>query len=271
MIQNLPLINISLFIYSIFLIIFIFTDKNISQLSVVHAYILFTIIIIINKLFKIFSKTTKYKLNIIILVNFILYGCIYILNYLDSLLELLFFLELVGVLYYFYFLNNYNLTKLTSLYYKNSLLFFLWNSFLTTVFFNLLLWYSLRYTGVISFTELNIINNDIIFALFLIISISWKLGLPLFHFFKVELYKYLTRETLFLFSILSTFINSCILWFILSQYFIYFVFLLYNFCLLIVLTLIILILINLNVSNFLYFLAYSGLITLSTILVLILL
>lgn len=93
----------------------------------------------------------------------------------------------------------------------------------------------------------------------------------MFHFFKIELYKYLTRETFFLFSILSIFVNSCILWFILSQYFIYFIFLFYNFFLLTVLVLIVLIISNLNISNFLYFLAYSGLITLSTTLVLTLL
>lgn len=271
LIQNWSLIDISIYIYSIFLIIFFSTDKSFIQISNVQVYVLFTIIIAINKLLKMFGKTTKYKLNIIVLVNFILYSCLYILNYMNSLLELLFFLELIGVLYYFYFLNNYNLTKITNLYYKNSLLFFLWNSFLTTLFFNVLLWYSLKYAGTVSFTELNFVSKDVTFTLLLVVSTSWKLGLPLFHFFKIELYKYLTRETFFLFSILSIFVNSCILWFILSQYFIYFIFLFYNFFLLTVLVLIVLIISNLNISNFLYFLAYSGLITLSTTLVLTLL
>jgi hypothetical protein len=267
-VQSSSLVTNNSFFYNIPIFIFIVTRKGNIDILFFYSFFIFLVIFLVNTMFTLYGYNTKYKLNIIMLINFFLFMCVSLFTTIDSLISFLFILELISVLYYFYFLNNYNLTKLNLLHYKNSLLFFLWNSFLTTVFFNLLMWYSLRYNGIISLHELNYFDNNKLFIILLIASISWKIGLPLFHFFKVELYKFLVKESLFMFSMVSTIINIFILLFVISQYFVYSMLLSYSFFSLILLSLLGVIFVNLNITNFLYFLAYSGLITLSTVLAL---
>lgn len=251
-------------VYNIFFLFSIWTERGLFNTLFISIIMLYFVIYILNLVLLNYIKCTKYNLSILTLINTSLYIYTYLFFFVNSLLSLLFVLELLTVLYYFYFLNNYSNTKLSLLQYKNSLLLFLWNSFLTTAFFNLLLVFSFKNYGTIAFYELNLCKLNIVFIILLLVSISWKLGLPIFHFFKIELYKYLLKESIFLFSIMTIIINIFIFIFIFLQYFVYTTFLVYQTFILIFIVLFIVVLVNVNIANFFYFLAYSSLITMST-------
>lgn len=254
--------------YNPLLVCLILTNKGSTNNMIIFIFILYNIVVFTNKLVIRLNQYSKNDFSILLIVNMSLYFYTYIFTFISSLISLLFLLELLTVLYYFYFLNNHNNTKLTILQYKNSLLLFLWNSFLTTTFFSLLMLYCLLKWGSTGLYELNLYNNSLVFIILLLISISWKLGLPLFHFFKIELYLYLLSESIFLFSVTTLFINIFFFFFILSQPFIYTIFASASPLILSFIVSFILTLINLNISNFFYFLSYSTLITLTTVLAL---
>lgn len=191
---------------------------------------------------------------------------LYLLFFVKTLLVFFFFVEVYSVFYYFCFLSSYNFTNQTLLKYKNGILFLLWNNFLTTVFLVLGCFLTLKATGTTDFYELSLIISNLPCLYFFIVGLFWKLGLPVFHFLKLEVYKYLLRENVFLFSILTTLVNVIILFIALSQPIILNTFLLHNWIVVILAFTILLSLVNLNLSNILQFFAFSSLFTMSTVL-----
>lgn len=219
----------------------------------------------VNKVLEKITKTSS-KNNAIYLVLPTFAIFFYFLYFVKSLLTLFFFIEVYSVLYYFCFLTSYTFTNQTILKYKNGLLFLLWNNFLTTFFLGLGCFCALRASGTTDFAELSIIYTSLPSLYFFLVGLFWKLGLPLFHFFKLEVYKYLLRENVFLFSVITTLINTVILFVCLSQPILYNTIYLYNFLILTILFSVILAIINLNLTNILHFFALSGVFTMSTVL-----
>ena len=179
-------------------------------------------------------------------------------------LLLLFFLEVVAVYYYFFFLKSvFYSSSLTAIGYKNCIMFYLWNSFFTSLVYGLGLVLIALNTGTLDFVEISFfdISNFSKGIFFLIMSVSWKLGLPGLHFFKVQLYLYLDEVSLFFFSITSTFINVIIFFFLLRQAPV--IIFLNTYSLLIVSVLFVLIAILFSkVESFQVFLALSSVVTL---------
>lgn len=185
--------------------------------------------------------------------------------FLKSFLTLFFFIELYGVLYYFCFLTSYSFTNQTLLKYKNGLLLLLWNNFLTTFFLAIACFLMTKNFGTTNFYELYYITTSTSYIYIFLIGLFWKLGLPLFHFFKLEVYKYLLRENVFLFSILTTAINVSILYLCVLQPVVFNTIYLQNFFIIFVMFAILLLIINLKLTNILYFFALSGVFTLTTV------
>lgn len=239
--------------------------KGGSQFSTV---LFMFISIFVLKLNSILNKLMNQSVNSNIL-QFILplfVGSVYFLVYIKSYLTLLFFIEVYGVLYYFCYLTSYTFTNQTILKYKNGLLMLLWNNFLTTFLLALGCFFITRESGTTSFAELALLDSNALYIYLFLLGLSWKLGLPIFHFFKLEVYKYLLKENVFLFSILTTIVNLIIVFFCLTQPTIFNAIYLHNYVIFVVLFASVLVLINLKLTNLLQFFALSGVLTMTTLL-----
>lgn len=209
-----------------------------------------------------YKATTSNTIYIIIPTIFFF---IFFLILVDSFLVLFFFVELYGVLYYFCFLTSYNFTNQTVLKYKNGLLLLLWNNFLTTIFLSLGCFFFFKDYGTTSFYELALLPLHKLYVYLFLIGFFWKLGLPLFHFFKLEVYRFLLKENVFLFSIITTLINFFLFFFIFSNNLVFSCIYFDKFLLIIIISSLLLIVTNLKLVNFLQFFAFSGVFTLTTV------
>lgn len=237
------------------------TLDNTSLFALSTLFMLF-----LNKILNRVVTTYTFNNNVLYLTlpTFLIF--LFFIFYIKSLLVFFFFVELYSVLYYFCFLSSYNFTSQTLLKYKNGLLFLLWNNFLTSLFLVLGCFFTLQTTGTTDFYELNLITTEIYAVYLFLLGLFWKLGLPVFHFLKLEIYKYLLRENVFLFSILTTLINVIILFMVLSQPVIFNNLFLHNWVVIIISFSILLSLVNLNTTNILQFFAFSSIFTLTTVL-----
>ena len=253
------------FFYLFFLVTLLTIKINLSiNLTII---IIFTIFFwLLDKFLYSFTIFSKINTNFYSIVLVLIVGFMGLLAFIKSFLSFFFFIELYSVLYYFAFLTSYSLSNQTLLKYKNGLLLLLWNNFLTTFFLGMGCYFLLTKYGTTDFNELYLLTNYSVYVYIFLVGLAWKLGIPLFHFFKLEIYKYLLRENVFLFSISTTLINLLILYFILSQPFVLNTIYLKNFIIVPVLFSINLVLVNLKISNILYYFAVSSVLTTTTIL-----
>lgn len=249
-------------LFFLFLFFFKTPSSNVITLLVLAVIFLSKVDLALSKF-----NTSVQSNNIIQFITPTFVSFFFLLFFIKSFLTFFFFIELYGVLYYFCFLTSYNFTSQTILKYKNGLLMLLWNNFLTTFFLGLGCFFMLKNSGSTSFTELQFLQVDKTAVMFFLIGLFWKLGLPLFHFFKLEVYKYLLKENVFLFSILTTLMNVILFYFCFTQPSIFSIIYEYNILLLVVIFAITLLIINLKLTNLLQFFALSGVFTLSTVLV----
>lgn len=252
-------------IYFIVIFTTLFFIKSASS-KIDFIFILFIgFLFITNRFFQKISNTTSYNNSIYVtLPSFGIF--LSLLFFVNSFLTFFFFIELYGVLYYFCFLTSYGFTSQTILKYKNGLLLLLWNNFLTTFFLAMGCFFLVKNNGTSNFTELIFVNGSFLGVYLFLFGLFWKLGLPLFHFFKLEVYKYLLKENIFLFSILTTLVNFLLFYVCLTQTIIFCAVYSLNFFLVVLTFAIMLLVINLKLVNFLHFFAFSGVFTLSTIL-----
>ena len=99
------------------------------------------------------------------------------------------------------------------------LILYLWNSFWTSIFYIIFLIFLFWHYNTLNFKQVYLvynINNWYVGTL-LFCSISLKLGLPAFHFLKIQLYFNLDSRLIFVYSIITVFINLFIFIFILVQ------------------------------------------------------
>lgn len=255
-------INNATFLF-FFISIFFYKHNTLQNCHLVFLAISF--LYIVNS---IFSKVNLQKPNnntlLLVLPTFAIF--LYFIFFLKSLLVFFFFIELYSVMYYFLFLTSYTFSNQTLLKYKNGLLFLLWNNFLTSIFLVLGTFLTIRFCGTTDFYELNLITTSFVPLYIYLIGLFWKLGLPVFHFLKLEIYKYLLRENVFLFSILTTLVNVIILFLTLSQPIFLNTLLLHNWLIVVFIFSILLAIVNLNVTNLLQFFAFSSVFTLTTVL-----
>ena len=146
-------------------------------------------------------------------------------------------------------------------------------SLLTLLFFCYTIVFLIQTTGTLNFYELQIFSLNIsqLTIILFLISLFWKIGLPGFHFFKYEIYRYLPLLTIFYFSLFSIMVNIYILIFIVIKLPLLFISVKYLFLLFILLSNILLVLQGIDNLKLFQFLALSGLNTVTTIILFILL
>lgn len=202
------------------------------------------------------NQTSNYSYfqSIVILLFICLYLCIFCDNY----IVLLLLVELITTIYYFFFLKNSTSQSFSLIKYKNLISYYLWLSFFTLILFSLCLIGWVYLYGTLNIYELRTFKVDIKFCFLIFVAFFWKLGVPLFHFFKLELYRYLDFISLLIFSLVSLVINSFLFIYVL---YILDILSLYNTYIFILITIINFILLMQSVDKiyFFYFFAISGL------------
>lgn len=241
------------------------------QFSILWILYICLVIYFTEKVLKKFFFNVKIATNFFSVLLPLIVGFFVFLFITKSLLVFFFLIELYGVLYYFIFLTNYNFSNQTLLKYKNGIIILLWNNFLTTFCIALGSFFIIKSYGSTDFIELQMLTVNPVYIFLYLVGLSWKIGLPLFHFLKLEVYKILLRENVFLFSIITTVINLMLLYFLLSQPVIFNAVYLHNWLIIVFCFLIILVVTNLKLYNILNYFALSGVLTSATLLVITLL
>lgn len=141
--------------------------------------------------------------------------------YIDNFVILIFSLEVITIIYFFFFLTHLPLNKNSFIRYKNLISYYLWSSFIVLVSFSAAIFYLVYAGGTLQFKEVSCLITGSFqpFWYVILVSTFWKVGAPGFHFFKLELYQYLSSYSLLMFSIYSLFINYFILVFIIFSFY----------------------------------------------------
>lgn len=234
------------------LLLFFFTLK-ISLNNVLFSFIF--LYMFINK------YINKYFENYINFLNFLIISFCVIFFFINNYVLFYLFIELYAIIFYFFFLNvNFNFKQLYLVQYKNSLLLYLFNNFLTSMLYLFGLSYIINLYGTVNFYELKFFNFFCVswHVYFLIFSFILKLALPGYHFLKIEIYKYLSLNNVILFSTITLFINFLLTIFFFNQNLIFFTLNNYKFLNLLLITVFFFFIHKLKVSNFQEFISYSG-------------
>nr|YP_010147314.1 hypothetical protein K4Z05_mgp38 [Thuricola similis]QQP22125.1 hypothetical protein TSIM_09 [Thuricola similis] len=178
---------------------------------VIFLYTQFLLIIFISiSWFKNHLKELRFFNFILQIIFFIFFSFAFI----DNFLSFFFLMELLAVCYYFFLLFSVNKQILNNFnQFKNLLILYLWNSFWTSLMFAIFLVLLIYNYNTINFFDVKILwaqsNWYITYVFFF--SIFLKLGLPFFHFFKIQVYYLLNIKLIFFYSIITTFTNLCFL------------------------------------------------------------
>lgn len=237
--------------FTLLLLLFISFKIQISNVFISF----FIIFLIINKYINSYIQNYLNFLNFNILMFFIIF--FFIKNY----VILYIIVELYAILFYFFFLNiNFNFKQLYLIQYKNSLLLYLFNNFLTSILFLFGINSIISCYGSINFIELNFFSliKPNWHLYFIIVAFIFKLSLPGYHFLKIELYKYLSISNVILFSVITLYINYLFTFFIFNQNLIFFLLNYYKIFNLILFLSLFFFIQKLKISNFQEFIAYSG-------------
>ena len=190
----------------------------------------------------------------------------YTLFYIRELISLLLVLELIAVLYYFFFLNYIDLKSFTLVKYKYLLGVYILMSYLVTLLFCLGMFGLSFLYGTLNYRELSYLTLNLNWACYLLLCAFFlKLGLPSLHFFKLELYQFINFNLLYLYSILSLLLTLYIYFFFYYTFFFCFVNTLTYLSFFIFFGSIFLLLRSLHQITFYQFIAFSGLFTASLV------
>lgn len=115
---------------------------------------LLLLFIFINKFINKFVKNYLYLLNFNLIIFLILFF------FVNNFVIFYLFIELYAILFYFFFLNvNFNFKNLYLIKYKNSLMLYLFNNFLTSILYLFGLNFLISNYGTINFIELTFFSN----------------------------------------------------------------------------------------------------------------
>lgn len=187
-------------------------------LTVMYIYIIITFFYMIYIFFLAnFLTTNRKELHIIFLILIFFFIILSSFYFVNNLILFILALELVSILYYFFFLQHTQQNFITFLKLKNLLNLYLWFSFLTLLLLSFSLLICVYFVGTVNFSQLEHFRycTTSLYWTFLLLAIFWKMALPGFHFFKLELYQYISILLLLVFSSLTLLLNCFILNFLL--------------------------------------------------------
>lgn len=179
----------------------------------------FFFFLVSNLLFIITLKNYRYftnQLNLIYNLSLWFYLSLTSLLLIDNLISFLLLLEFIGVLYYFFFLEQISgdIRSFNKL--KNMLNSYLWLSFFTLIFLFLSFLKICSEIGTLNFMEIAYLSDNVSstswFLLF--IGFFFKLGIAGFHILKFEVYKHLSSFFLIFFSLYTFYLNSILFYFL---------------------------------------------------------
>ena len=183
-------------------------------------FITFCLFAVLMQFFAYTNTLSKDTNPFLVFGGFSLFFLLMMLSLIQSYLIFFFFLEVISVYYYFFFLSiDQKLRHASFIKYKNFILYFLWNSFFTSICAGASLGFATYYFGSTSFSLLNSFNQNDTFwcMLFFFLALVWKLGIGGFHFLKLEVYLYLDLGSVIYFSSISLFINLFVFVFFILQ------------------------------------------------------
>lgn len=239
-----------------FYTLLIFTYILFLKLDFVNNCIISIIIIFIA--IHLFLKNQILQINSFIMFNI---NCLLIIFFfIKNFIIFFLFIELYSIIFYFFFINKNN--NINLLQYKNMILFYLFNNFFSTIMFLLGIYFIVFYYGSLNFLELNYLKKTPHIEIYLVIlSFLIKLALPGFHFLKIEVYRYLSFDSILVYSVVTLLLNYVFIITFFNQNIIYINLNNYKLFNLIIMLSFLIIIQKLKLNNFYEFLAYSGLST----------
>lgn len=242
--------NVFLFI-NLFLFLYTLTLKDNYNNFLLSSVLVLSIVTL-------FLKKSK---NNIVFLNFNLIIFLLVASKINNYLSFFLFMEIYSIFFYFFFLHSNSTNIKNFLQFKNNLLLYLFNNFLTTIFFLVGLAGLIDSFGVLNFSELKCLTIEEKLnwkSYFLILGFIIKISLPGFHFIKLEIYKYLTLDVVITFSVVTLYLNYIlIIFFFNNNIFSYLIFK-YNFIVILLIIGFFVIIQKLNINNLNEFVAYSG-------------
>lgn len=186
------------------------------------------------------------------------------MNVIENLLSFFLLLECCTIIYFFFFLESHFINNFYLLKTKNQILIFLWSSFFTSLCVGISTFLISQKFHTLNLYELDFFSTPTIYGLILLLGLFTKIGMPGFHYFKLEVYKYLPVSTLFIFSLLTLILNILFTIFLISWPWINSILIQYNFIIYSIVCAIFFIIINFKVYNVNSLLALSSFLTLTT-------
>lgn len=162
------------------------------------------------------KRCSQFELDTLLTVSIWLLFSLSTFCFCSNFIILLFNIELIATVYFFFFLFYITNKSITVIKFKNLLSNYLFVSFFTICGFSIALLLIINYVGSVDFAELNASAKLIPFYVWniLLLALLTKLGGPGVFFFKVEIYKILSIYSVVFFSVCSFFINSVIILFL---------------------------------------------------------
>lgn len=203
-----------LYFINILLLITKFSLFNYYSLFIYFVIFLYTQFLVIISIVVSWFKNQLKELRFFNFILQIIFFIFFSFAFIDNFLSFFFLMELLAVCYYFFLLFSVNKQILNNFnQFKNLLVLYLWNSFWTSLLFAIFLVLLIYHYNSINFVEVKLLwtnsNWDIMYVFFF--SVFLKLGLPFFHFFKIQIYYLLNIKLIFFYSIITTFTNLCFL------------------------------------------------------------
>ena len=150
-IKNILIYKNNSFVIVINLLLLLFITLKINLNNILFSFV-FIYIFITKYINKYFDKYITF-------LNFSIISFCTIFFFINSYIIFYLFIELYAIIFYFFFLNiNFNFKQIYLIQYKNSLLLYLVNNFLTSILYLIGLNYIINYYGTVNFYELNFFN-----------------------------------------------------------------------------------------------------------------
>lgn len=190
-------------------------------LTIMHTYLTITLIymFLVFILANVFNATPR-ELHIIFLILIFFFTILTSFYFINNLMLFILALELISILYYFFFLQQTEKDLLTFLKLKNLLNLYLWFSFFTLVLLSFSVLVCVFTVGTVNFFQLECFRytTTSLYWTILLLALFWKMALPGFHFFKLELYQYISILFLLIFSSLTLLLNCFLINFLLATF-----------------------------------------------------
>lgn len=182
-------------------------------------FFLFFFFLVSNLIFVNLVKNYKYfnkQLNLIHNLSLWFYLGLTSLLIIDNLITLLLLLEFIGILYYFFFIEQVSPEVRSFVKLKNMLNAYLWLSFFTLIFLFLAFLKICSEIGTLDFVEISYLSNNVsnLSWFLLFVGFFFKLGIAGFHILKFEVYKHISSFYIIFFSLYTFYLNSVIFYFL---------------------------------------------------------